>query len=461
MLHSGERQVAPSLDGIRRDHVARYHWAERLLEPNSRVLDVACGVGYGARVLADAGHLVTAIDRDQDAIVYGMAHFDHPNITWRCADVREVAGYEAGAFDAVTCFETIEHLADPLPPLRILQAVAPKLLVSVPNETFFPFRDYKFHFRHYTEVEFLALLADAGFVVDVVRHQADAESEVGPTPGRTLVASARALPRDVKPFEPAALLPMAEPAEGMAQPPIGRVPDHVVILGLGPSLEAFVDLAKRVGGRSAFCDEVWGINAVGDVIDCDRVFHMDDVRIQERRAAAHPDSNIARMLAWLKRHQGPVYTSRAHPDYPGLVEYPLQEVIRSCGFAYFNSTAAYAVAYAVHIGVKRIGLFGFDFTYSDSHKAEKGRACVEFHLGIAKARGIELGFPENTSLMDSCAPFEERIYGYDTLDVEMDGGGDQPVTVKFMPRPEDRWVTAAQIEARYDHGKHPNPLVAR
>jgi hypothetical protein len=51
--------------------------------------------------------------------------------------------------------------------------------------------------------------------------------------------------------------------------------------------------------------------------------------------------------------------------------------------AYFNSTAAYAVAYAIHMGVKKISVFGMDFTYPNAHDAEKGRACVEFWLGIA------------------------------------------------------------------------------
>lgn len=237
---------------------------------------------------------------------------------------------------------------------------------------------------------------------------------------------------------------------------LAAAPAHVVILGLGPSLESYVDIAKRYGSRRAFADEVWGINAVGDVIQCDRLFHMDDVRVQELRAAESPASNIANMLTWLRTHPAPIYTSRVHPDYPGLVAYPLQDVLNSCGMAYFNSTAAYAVAYAVHIGVKKISLFGFDFTYKDSHKAEKGRACVEFHLGIAKARGIEIGFPSSTSLMDANAPDEERIYGYDTLDVAMDGGGDEPVTVTFKPKPPP---TATEIEDRYNHDRHPNRLV--
>lgn len=231
------------------------------------------------------------------------------------------------------------------------------------------------------------------------------------------------------------------------------VPDHVVILGLGPSMEAFVDLAKRMGGSSAFCNEVWGINAVGDVLRCDRVFHMDDVRIQEIRAEAKPDSNIANMLRWMRRHPGPIYTSRNHADYPGLVEYPLADVVDHLGWGYFNSTAAYAVAYAIHIGVKQISCFGMDFTYPNAHHAEKGRACVEFWLGQAAARGIQVGFPAQTSLMDALSAPADRFYGYDTIRVDVQDNGE----LRFFEAYD--LPTAEQIEAAYDHGRHPNPLV--
>ena len=109
-----------------------------------------------------------------------------------------------------------------------------------------------------------------------------------------------------------------------AEPP-PAAPRHVVILGLGPSLEHYVDNVKRLGGRHAFADEVWGINAVGGVLQCDRIFHMDDVRVQEARAAAAPESNIAHMLAWMRRHPGPIMTSQVPEpnDYPGLVAFPL------------------------------------------------------------------------------------------------------------------------------------------
>jgi len=240
-------------------------------------------------------------------------------------------------------------------------------------------------------------------------------------------------------------------------------PDHVSIIGLGPSCAAFFELTRRLGGVSAYCDEVWGINAIGDVLRCDRIFHMDDLRVQEARAAARPDSNIAAMVRWLKTHPGPVYTSRLRPGYPGLVEFPLEDVLNARhdgngGAPYFNSTAAYAVAFAIHIGVKRISLFGLDYTLPNAHHAEQGRACVEFWLGIAAARGIEISVPEQTSLLDACAPAAERLYGYDCVDVTLEDREDGGVSVKFADKPAP---TADDIEKRYDHTKHPNRLVSQ
>lgn len=231
-------------------------------------------------------------------------------------------------------------------------------------------------------------------------------------------------------------------------------PKTVALLGLGPSLEAYADIAKRLGSRRGMFDQVWGINAAIDVFNCDLGFHMDDVRVQEIRAHSKPDSNIAAMLPWLRTHPGPIYTSVPHPDYPGLVAYPLADVMQACGgVAYFNSTAAYAVAYAVAIGVKRLSLFGCDFSYANSHQAEKGRACVEFYLGMFRDRGGVIGLPAGTTLMDGTATNNERLYGYDGMDIVF-AGDDDALEVQMTPR---ALPTAAEIEARYDHSR---PTVA-
>lgn len=240
------------------------------------------------------------------------------------------------------------------------------------------------------------------------------------------------------------------------------VPAHVAIIGLGPSCAAFFELTRRLGGVSAYCDEVWGLNAMGDVLRCHRIFHMDDLKVQEARAAAKPDGNIAAMVRWLKTHPGPIYTSIVREGYPGLVPFPLQEVLnrsgdQNGGAPYFNSTAAYAVAYAIYIGVQRISLFGLDYTLPNSHHAEQGRACVEFWLGIAAARGIEITIPSTSSLMDGCATDRDRLYGYDCVDVHLVNQDDGTVKVEMTDRAEV--PTAEEIEARYDHKQHPNRLL--
>lgn len=446
-MKSGERQVAPTRDGIRRDHTARYDWAVAQLPPGSSVIDVACGVGYGARILADAGHRVTAIDRDAEAIEYARAHYDHANITWRCADADAVAGYERDSFDAAVSFETIEHIADPAPLLRALAAAAPLLLCSVPNEHVMPFAGQTFHYRHYTPDQMRDLLAGTGWAPTSWWGQEGAKSEVEPDiSGRTLVVAARRAADNVVALAPE----LKQPAR----------PRSVAIVGLGPSSDVFLDVAKRQGGRQTIADEIWVINSLGNVLAADLVFHMDDVRIQEVRAAAlGPNSNIAQMLAWMRRHPGPIMTSRAHPAYPGLVEFPLEAVITDLGHAYFNNTAAYAIAYAIHRGFEEIGCFGLDFTYPRAHDAEKGRACCEFWLGVAHQRGIQLAFAETTSMFDYCLPFGDRLYGYDTLDVTVERRETGGAKVTMLPRPDDQLPTAAEIERRYDHSAHPNPIV--
>lgn len=238
---------------------------------------------------------------------------------------------------------------------------------------------------------------------------------------------------------------------------MNSTPKHVAILALGPSVASYLNLAMRLGSRGKVADEVWGINALGDVFGCDRLFHMDDVRIQQIRAEAQPAGNIAAMLPWLKKHPGPVYTSRPHPDYPGLVPFPLEEVLNDVPNAYMNSTAAHAVAYAVCVvRPEKISLFGMDFTYANSHHAEKGRACVEFWLGAASARGIKIAIPKQSSLMDALENQADRFYGYDTLDLALTREAGR-IRVGFTEKAT--LPTAAEIERRYDHARHPNPIV--
>lgn len=187
-LNNGERQVAPTVDGIRRDHVARYEFAARMIPAESRVIDFACGIGYGTKMLAEVGHVVNGYDVNADAIAYARNHYQHPRACFLTEDGRAPVDLSEAA--AAVCFETIEHIKDPLPLLKALHKAAPLLLASVPNEVVMPYGDgYAFHCRHYTPAQFEGLLQRAGWKVTEWWGQEGPESEVErDVMGRTVIA---------------------------------------------------------------------------------------------------------------------------------------------------------------------------------------------------------------------------------------------------------------------------------
>lgn len=156
-MRDGERQVSSSIEGIRADHVNRYKWAITKLKGS--VIDVASGIGYGSWLMANAGLYVRSIEIDPEAVAYGEKHYPHKNIYRQCQDLNNAYL----AVDPVVAFECIEHIEDPLPFLKRCTGL---LLASVPNEDVFPYRNYRFHYRHYTKDEFESLLNDAGYEVE-------------------------------------------------------------------------------------------------------------------------------------------------------------------------------------------------------------------------------------------------------------------------------------------------------
>ena len=163
MIGTGERQIAPTRSGIRRDHVARYEWAASRLPAGARVVDLACGVGYGTQLLAEVAREAIGLDKSGEALAYARQHYAHERARFWSSETRPVS--KLGAFDVAVCFETIEHVEDPAPLLRSLHVASPVLVASVPNEEGFPWNGHAFHHRHYTPREFEALLAECGWQV--------------------------------------------------------------------------------------------------------------------------------------------------------------------------------------------------------------------------------------------------------------------------------------------------------
>ena len=105
-----------------------------------RVLDIACGVGYGSQLLAEQGAAsVTGVDISPEAIECARSQFAHPAVEFICGDARDLAGF-GRQFDAAVSFETIEHLPDPEALLREVHGVlAPGgfFVCSTPNRDYY------------------------------------------------------------------------------------------------------------------------------------------------------------------------------------------------------------------------------------------------------------------------------------------------------------------------------------
>lgn len=142
-------------------HAARYHFAAAEVVGKS-VLDVACGAGYGARILADAGALaVVGVDNSAQAIEYAKARYPGDNIHYMAADAA-ATGLADHSIDVAVSFETIEHL-----PLGKIEAFLGELrrvlkpdgraFISTPNKEL-SYRSNPYHTVEFDLAEFESLL---------------------------------------------------------------------------------------------------------------------------------------------------------------------------------------------------------------------------------------------------------------------------------------------------------------
>ena len=169
-MSKGERQVATDLRNIRPDHLNRYEFASTILAElrPSRVLDCACGIGYGTRLLSDSldAH-VTGADIDSAAINFAKEHYGKDLIEFVNCDARTLP-LKPSSVDAVVSFETIEHVDFDEALLQQFHTIlrpGGTLICSTPNESVMPFdkQKFRFHIKHYTNEELVSMLKKVGF----------------------------------------------------------------------------------------------------------------------------------------------------------------------------------------------------------------------------------------------------------------------------------------------------------
>lgn len=162
---TGERYTPENALEIASEHWHRYAFA-RVLAPGRRVLDAACGEGYGSALMARAGGEVLGLDLSAEAVAHARARYDGiSGLRFGQADATALDALPDASFDLVLSFETLEHVHEHerlLDGFARLLAPGGLLLVSTPDK-----RTYTdltgvvnpHHVRELYRDEFEALLA--------------------------------------------------------------------------------------------------------------------------------------------------------------------------------------------------------------------------------------------------------------------------------------------------------------
>ncbi len=132
---TGERTLpdVPEENYWFRRHLAVYEWIGSRVD-GARVIDMACGEGYGSEVLARGARSVLGLDANPDAHEHARLRYTAPGLSF---DRGLVETYGSpGAYDAVVFLQTIEHVQDPhavLEHFRSLLAPGGVAYITTPN----------------------------------------------------------------------------------------------------------------------------------------------------------------------------------------------------------------------------------------------------------------------------------------------------------------------------------------
>jgi SAM-dependent methyltransferase len=162
---TGERFTPECVREIWYEHWHRYAFALEFVA-GKRVLDAACGEGYGSALLAGTAASVVGVDLAPAAVEHARNRYGaRANLRFELGDATELA-LAAGAVDVVVSFETIEHLSaqrELIAGFERVLAPGGLLLISSPDRRSYSDRSGSINPHHVKELyreEFEALLRE-------------------------------------------------------------------------------------------------------------------------------------------------------------------------------------------------------------------------------------------------------------------------------------------------------------
>lgn len=159
MKFTGERYVPSEQGEIRLEHLHRYATVLGIVAGKD-VLDVACGEGYGSRLISTVARSTTGVDISGEAIEHARAAYrDSRNLEFQVGSATQLP-LENASFDVVVSFETIEHLEGQQQMLaEIRRVLRPEgvLVISSPNRPVYSRAGQHRNEFHVKELDFAEL----------------------------------------------------------------------------------------------------------------------------------------------------------------------------------------------------------------------------------------------------------------------------------------------------------------
>ena len=165
---TGERVIPEeSGKGFARVNLVRHRvahlYAIKKIRGSRRVLDIGCGTGYGAAMVASRVGEVVGIDSSGEAVARARATHRSDNLEFMTMPATDLS-FPDGSFDAACSIQVIEHIEDVERHLsEVVRVLRPggRFVVATPNRlTYSPDGLHNpFHVREYVAEELEALLA--------------------------------------------------------------------------------------------------------------------------------------------------------------------------------------------------------------------------------------------------------------------------------------------------------------
>lgn len=162
--------------------------------------------------------------------------------------------------------------------------------------------------------------------------------------------------------------------------------DNIFILGRGQSL-GYCPVKKPDGS------EYWGCNNIYKAREVDRLFIMHDVYVTQYNRGT-------KIIEEANQKGFPVYTLGKYEELKNNIPYPIQEVIKEFGIAYFLTNISYMLALAIMQKPKNLCLFGVDLDFGTAREyMQNEKGCIEYWLGVATGKKIRFYLSQGSGLM--------------------------------------------------------------